>query len=156
MMGQLDAFQMRGLRKIMGWQSTYMNRANTNKKLRRAAGMLIGAQTIRGTQCVEPIQKVSTYVKTLQEKYMGHLLREPLGEPTRTCTFCRSGKPFLNRILRRGRPRAQWTLTILNRIWRKLQKDFIPELEPIHNLLFDPGDADVLSWLEYGATWREF
>ena len=38
---RLDAFQLKGIRRILGWKTTYIERENTNKKLRAAANKII-------------------------------------------------------------------------------------------------------------------
>ena len=37
---KLDIFQLKGLRKILGWETTFINRANTNERVYQRATQL--------------------------------------------------------------------------------------------------------------------
>ena len=114
MLKKLDTFQIKGIMKIMGWKSTYIERKNTNKELRRAAGKISGERNSKGKRYIRPMSKS---IKDTQVKYLGHLLRETHGEPTKRCTFLKNMRPFLPHKLRVGRPREQWTIQVLKRAY---------------------------------------
>ena len=43
---KLDVFQLKGLRKILGWETTFINRANTNQKVCEEATKIARRETI--------------------------------------------------------------------------------------------------------------
>ena len=67
MYNRIDAFQYRGLHRILGMPSTFTNRANTNKKLFEAAT----AAAFRSRK----ISSFSSYHQERRAKPLGHVLR---------------------------------------------------------------------------------
>ena len=116
---QLDTFQLKGLRKILKLKTTYIERENTNKEVRRQASHHLGSKRKR-------IEKVSTQVKASQHKLLMHILREPTTAPTRQATFTGRAQPNIATKKRVGRPRKHWTIQTMKRAWHTLRKD-IPE-----------------------------
>ena len=149
---RLDAFQAKGIRKILGWQSTYIDRRNTNKRLRKAAGVLLHRENPQGKVRVEPISKE---IRSQQIKYMGHLLRETKDEVTKRVTFVGEHTPNLDWKMRAGRPRGQWITHILRKIWNKFRKTFVPQEEQISKRRFNHRHNGILAWIDYAALWRE-
>ena len=88
---KFNAFQARGVRKILGWEATYVNRANTNAKLLAEANRI----TSKGPTHKDAFIKMSDRLAAERQKYFGHLLREPLGTPTRRAAFLGRNYPNL-------------------------------------------------------------
>ena len=104
-LAKLDAFQAKGIRKILGWKATYVERANTNKKLRREATRILNKDRNKDRKGNNKLEKASTIVKDMQLNKFGHLLREPYSEPTREATFHHNLLPKIGEKRRVGRPR---------------------------------------------------
>jgi hypothetical protein len=66
--------------------TTYINRANTNKKVYKMAN-----RAMKDAKKNLRLRPVSRYLKRQQIKYIGHLLREPSSYPTRNVTLLAQG-----------------------------------------------------------------
>ena len=91
---KLDTFQLKGLRQILKMNTTYIDRANTNKEVRKRAASALYARNPgkgkgKGKGKVPPthLPKVSKQVKESQHTLLMHTLREPPEAPTRQATF---------------------------------------------------------------------
>ena len=99
---KLDTFQLKGLRKILNMETTYINRENTNEEIYRRANA-----EARTDNAIRPLSHV------LQEKrikLLGHIVRRPREHPQHQTTFCT--KSLIPRTVdkrRVGRPRLSWT-----------------------------------------------
>ena len=110
---KLDVFQLKGLRKILGMQTTFVNRANTNRKV------VENANAIRNPNCVpgKDIKLFSSYVADRQEALIKHTIRETNSDPLRQCTFePDSALPVTMQNRRVGRPREKWAYSNLERM----------------------------------------
>ena len=104
---KLDAFQYRGLRKIMGMSSTYINRANTNQRLLAAASDAAFPNP-GDTRKVLPF---SRYHEERRAKLLGHILRSPDVDPLRQVSFTPSTASRIDYGKKRvGRPRQNWVM----------------------------------------------
>ena len=107
-----DTFRLKGLRKILNMETTYINRANTNEEVYRRANA--EARTA-GENHIRPLSQV------LQEKrikLLGHIIRRPREHPQRQTTFCtRSLIPRTVDKRRVGRPRLSWTHETMKVAW---------------------------------------
>ena len=109
---KLDTFQLKGLRQILKMHTTFVERANTNKEVRKRAASVLyadegkGKDKNKGTPPPTSIPKTSTAVKQAQHTLLMHLLRELPDTPTRQATFKGTkGSPNLHSKKRVGRPR---------------------------------------------------
>ena len=107
---------MKGLRKILCWTTTYIERENTNTKLMKAANK----ELLKGDQGT-PIIKVSKYIRNEKVKYIGHLIREAKTEPTRMATFYGEAKPDLGNKKRIGRKKNSWIKGGLKTPWKRIR-----------------------------------
>ena len=102
---RIDAFQYRSLRRILGMPSTFINRANTNKKLLEAA--TAAAFPTRGDR--RKIASFSNYHQERRAKLLGHVLRSGNEDPTRQISFLPGTACRIDYGKRRcGRPRQNW------------------------------------------------
>ena len=119
-MSRLEAFHMKGLRKILRMDTTFINRANTNQEVLRRASMAMGTRH-------RPEKNVQRIHETLKQKRValaGHILRQDRTNPLRNISFRpNSAMPFEVLHRRRGRPRKRWMDTTLRYIWEKLHPD---------------------------------
>ena len=111
-MNKLNAFQLRGLRKILKMSSTFIDRSNTNKKvfenanrLRHPAGRQLGPVQIRQTHSKQ-IQPFRQYIHNKQTALLGHTIRASKRDPMRTSSLkpnANTPNTFLKHCV--GRPR---------------------------------------------------
>ena len=117
-MSRLEAFHLKGLRKILGMQTTFVNRANTNQEVFRRANIAI--QTRQNPTCT--IQKISELLGQRRIALVGHILRQPRTNPLRNVCFRQdTAAPFEVLYRRPGRPRRRWIDSTLNIVWEKIR-----------------------------------
>ena len=131
---KLRAFQMKGLRKILQINTTYINRGNTNARIfsiatqRFSEDLAAEHEARKATKRKKAPKKrkppkfrdINLDIIDLQVKLLGHTIREPLTECTRQVTFKHGITPFIppkgqNRV---GRTRRHWTLRTMERAWK--------------------------------------
>lgn len=102
---KIDAFQLRGLRKILKMQTTFMNRANTNKKVYEAATQAAYAR-VEDHRQVKPF---SEYHKQKKANLLGHILRADAEDPLRQVSF-QPGTAYRVEYGKKriGKPRQNW------------------------------------------------
>ena len=102
---KLDAFQYRGLRKILGMSSTFISRANTNRRLFEVATAT--AHPKRGDD--RKIIPLSIYHQERRSKLLGHVLRCGNTDPLRQVSFVPESAYRVDYGRKRpGRPRQTW------------------------------------------------
>ena len=119
LLSRLESFQLKGLRKILGMTTTYINRANTNEEVFRRANLHIAANHFR-TKIV-PLQDIVTHRRIA---LAAKILRQDNNSPMRMVNFKKDTAVPDEILFRRvGRPRKQWTQNTLTIIWRKIRDD---------------------------------
>ena len=115
-LSKLDAFQLKGIRKILNIQTTYMNRANTNARVFERASTIANPKS-KPNKNIRPF---SHYVQTRQESLLKHVVRSTNDDPLRQCTL-EFNRPTPFKVLKRriGRPRLNWTSEAYKRIYIK-------------------------------------
>ena len=156
---KLDTFQLKGLREILKLNTTYIDRANTNKEVRKRAAAALYAQPAKGKgkgkgkPPPKRIEKISEQVKQAQQTLLMHTLREPNDAPTRRATFKGTkATPNIHSAKRVGRPRKHWTIQTMRRAWRTLR----PHLDDatLHNKKFRKRSKTIQNWLHAAAVLR--
>ena len=102
---KLDAFQMRGLRRILQRNSTFIDRRNTNKSL------LEEASSIAYPSRCDPrkIIPFSEYHMNRRVKLLGHILRSNGNDPMRQISFLPDSAHRVEYGTKRvGKPRQNW------------------------------------------------
>ena len=152
-MRKLDAFQRRGLRKIMKWSTTYVNRENTNEELLKEANKIIKEGT-QNKKEVKEMEWVSEILKKRSNTYFGHILREEENEPTRTVAFIKD-MPNLGWRRRKGRPRKNWIEEMLSEAWHMVKEEYQGEDDMAEDLP-DFKNAAHMRRIRRGAEERLF
>ena len=118
-MSKLNTFQLKGLRKILGMKTTFVARANTNKKVFEEANR------VRFADGSGPkIKSFAQYIHTKQSNILGHIVRAPPGDPMRVSSFKENTNlpcTFSNR--RVGRPRHHLLMSTYSRVWSDLPQN---------------------------------
>jgi len=113
---KLNVFQLKGLRKILKMDTTFINRANTNKKVFQKANDIKNPKKTPGKN----IKTFRNYIEDKQEALLKHLVRADPKDPLRQATFePESILPVIYTKRRVGRPRKQWTMETYRRLYFK-------------------------------------
>ena len=108
---RLDAFQQRGLRRILGFPPTFIDRTNTNKAVLEAAGKALSKKN--------KTVKIETFSETIKRRaisLLGHIVRLPTEDPMKQ-TSLRRNKPLYPAAKRVGRPKLNWAKETYNNAW---------------------------------------
>jgi len=141
----LNAFHLRGLRKILGMKTTFVDRANTNERV------YMGAQNVlrtKNSQKAPSQQKANIWLdrqvrpitEVLKEKkhnLLGHVIRREQSHPLQLVTFDTGRNPSNGVALRvkatrgprrKGRPRLSWTHENMASAWAHIctRQDAVP------------------------------
>ena len=104
----LDSFYIRSLRQILNWQPTFLDRANTNKKVIDEISRIVN-QCSKTKQGNFVFENISDKLKQKRIKLIGHIIRESNEAPTRQVTFLPDSARHVTHPKKRvGRPRKNW------------------------------------------------
>jgi hypothetical protein len=121
-MSHLNAFQLKGLRRIFKIQTTYIVRANTNQKVFDRANSIANPTQIPGKH----IRSFSDYIHTQQGKLLAHTVRAPISDPLHQSTLTvGTHYPYEYDKRRVGRPRSNWT----HQTYVRMIKNNIPYID---------------------------
>ena len=133
---KLRAFQLKGLRKVLGVKTTYINRRNTNNRVYQLAESVLNdehreehQEKIRKGKKKPKLKKaprlrdINHDITDLAMGLLGHIVREHYTCPTREVTFRTGIRPNIPQKghNRKGRPKKSWILTTLERSWKKVK-----------------------------------
>ena len=115
-LNRLDTLQLKGLRKILGFHTTYVDRVNTNKRMYERANIHRNPRNLPGKN----IRPFSDYVRQKQHELLAHTIRASNEDPLRESTLMRNtGEPIHFEKRRVGRPRDNWTWSAYEEIFVK-------------------------------------
>ena len=113
---KLKSVQMRGLRKILNLDHTFVNRRNTNAYVLQKANVFKNPQNRPNKN----IRTFEEYVNEKQEVLLKHVVRESPSSPLREAMLkYKSPLPVEPHIRRVGRPKVSWVHNVYERIWKK-------------------------------------
>ena len=102
---KLNAFQMRGIRKILNKAPTFIDRANTNRKLLEEASAIAFPSPGDNRKII----LFSQFHDARRVKLLGHILRSSNDDPLRQVSFLPSSAYRINYGKKRvGKPRQNW------------------------------------------------
>ena len=143
-LSRLDAFQMKGLRKIMKMQHTYYNRAHTNQYVLDCAAAELGSLD-------DPlIQPLSQYHRQQRLKLLAKLITLRHKDPAAKASFDpETLQPYHYGKKRVGRPRLNWVECTMEDFWAEA-KTLIPQAsgQGVLNLNFDLHRDAILALAE--------
>ena len=115
-LSKLDAFQLKGIRKILNMKTTFITRANTNERVFERANVIANPKSKPNKN----IRTFSHYVQGRQESLLKHIVRSSNEDPLRQCTL-EYNRPIPFQVPKRrvGRPRLNWTNEGYKRIYLK-------------------------------------
>ena len=121
-MSHLNAFQLKGLRKILKLKTTYIVRANTNKSVFEKASSIVNPKHVPG----KDVRPFSEYIHTQQGKLLAHIVRAPIDDPLHQSTLTAGTHyPYEYDKRRVGRPRNNWT----HQTYVRMIKNNIPYID---------------------------
>ena len=119
LLSKLENFQLKGLRKILGMATTFVNRANTNAEVFRRTNMNLTPQGHTPRICC-----IQESLSRRKITLAGKILRLDNENPMRVVSFKRNSTSPIEMLFRRvGRPRTQWTHNTLDIIWKYIRTD---------------------------------
>jgi hypothetical protein len=114
LMQKLNAFQLKGLRKILKLNTTYIDRSNTNARVLSMANERKNPHHVPA----KDIKTFEEYLCDKQKALIKHIVRLPEEDPLRQCTLePRSMTPYNVPNRRVGRPRGNWAWTAFERVF---------------------------------------
>ena len=114
LMKKLETLQLKGIRKILGLTTTFVNRANTNEVVFQQANDCKNPRKLDGKDIVP----YGTYIRRKQHVLLAHTIRAPDEDPVRQATIDPGTQLPVNVGKRRvGRPRDNWTWTNLEELY---------------------------------------
>ena len=119
---KIDAFQMRGLRKILKIKHPYWSRVSNNQILRIANEKLDKKDN--------EIQRLSQRLIKKQITLYAHILRESEEDPMKKISINENGSRVKADFRRAGRPRTKWHDTVRKRIIIQLTTEGILPQDP--------------------------
>ena len=125
---QLDTFQQRGLRKILGIAPTYIDRSHTNKDVIELANKEKGADTDPTKTKIIPLTET---IKNKKNTLLGHVIRaghRNAQDPLFITTFeDQDLNPKTSNHRRVGGPRLKWHSETMTAAWSELPADITRE-----------------------------
>ena len=117
----LDAFQQRGLRKILGIAPTYIDRSHTNEEVIRLANIAKGCDEDETKTKIIPLTET---IKQRKQRLLGHVIRaghrDPR-DPMYQVTFENSSlQPRTTACRRVGKPRHKWHTDTMQSAWEAM------------------------------------
>ena len=150
-MRKLYVFHLKGLRKILKMETTFVNRENSNDAVYDRANNAISDDSGFITQ---PIRKLSTEYERAKLVAFAKLILAPSNDPKATVTFEAGLVPHNYGKKRIGRPRLNWVKETTALFWDKVVKTQNPSLglgcfdisNAEHNALIYRGATELLQF----------
>ena len=135
MLKKLDTFQLKGLRKKLKMDTTFVNRQNTNQRVIETAN-----QAIRAAGGRKPIELFSAAYQKSKIKRYAKLITETADDPARATTFNNNmqARSYANK--RCGRPKARWADETAKAYWNSVKHDLEREY---HDAEYDMGNDSM-------------
>ena len=102
---KLDVFQLKGLRKILGMETTFINRANSNKRVYQEATKTAFPKP----GDMREIKRFSEFHNERKARLLGHILRADNNDPLRQVSF-QPGTAYRVQYGKKrvGKPKQNW------------------------------------------------
>jgi hypothetical protein len=142
----LNAFHLKGLRKILNMKTTFVDRANTNEAVYRKAFQVLQTENEKKPprlqkakeHMTKQVRPISEGLEAKKLSLLGHVIRREFHHPTFQVTFATpAGTEIATPLLvkrsptkrRKGRPRLNWAEENMSRAWQAinaLEEDELP------------------------------
>ena len=105
---------MKGLRKILRMQTTFMDRTNTNAKVISEAN-----RKMEEEGCKKQVMQFSEAYRKAKTKHYVKLITSPEDEPSRCVTFASDMRAWEHTNRRQGRPKLKWANETAKEYWEQ-------------------------------------
>ena len=119
---RLDAFQLKGLRKILGLVSTFIDRNNTNAKVFEEANKHWKSMGANGKTNVTSIIPVSKLLQVRNITLLGYILRRK-EDPMLNVALNLDYTPKESYKKRVRRPKQKWVHSQMEKAWKLIKQD---------------------------------
>ena len=122
----LNAFQLKGIRKILGIHTTFVNRANTNQAVFEQATEVRYGDKNRKEHTELEMRSFSQYLHQKNADILGHIIRAEPTDPMRTVSLQPGTNiPRTHENRRVGRPRHHLLISTYERVWKALPQNCV-------------------------------
>ena len=145
----LDIFQLKGLRKILGITTTFVDRRNDTNQIYRLAQNHITTETSEGKP-IKQLKPFSTVYNERKQKLLNKIILLPENNPLKVQTFQPNSllpttvNSRTGTAKREGRPRVKWVETGLETLWQLIRTHIRPDLKYTALNLEDDSHAQAL------------
>ena len=117
---KLDVFQLKGLRKILRLNTTFVDRFNTNKRVFEHANHQLPLQR----RLRNPLKPYSEIYMDRKLQWVEQIITLPENDPLKTSTFKTNTLSAWVPVNRKpGGQKAKWATTAVNQYWEKVKHD---------------------------------
>ena len=125
-LNNLNAFQLKGLRKILNMKTTFVNRENTNQVVFDRATEIRYGERNRSENKDLKLKSFKDYLHQQQTNVLGHILRADPTDPMRTVSLQEgTNMPRTHENRRVGRPRHHLLIHTYERVWKALPQNCV-------------------------------
>ena len=121
LLNKLDAFQLKGLRKILKLKTTSVNRSNTNKVVMDLANTKVKQQG--GSK---ELKQFSQAYKAAKKKRVVKMINANQADPQRHITFERGLNAWNHTNKKVGAPQIKWTTETVKLLWHEIRETQSP------------------------------
>ena len=153
---KMEKFHLQGLRKILKWDTTYINRENTNEKIYEEINKQLSEQTNKINEerkkegkkkkKANKVIKFSEFYKKMKIKRIEKTINST--EAIHRITFEGNLKPRTPPARRPGRPKYKWAERGIEEYWETIQKAF--KHYPLRN--YDHNSAEQKDFIKQYAS----
>jgi hypothetical protein len=122
---RIDTFQLKGLRRILGFKHTNWDRTATNQKIFETATIEAYRKGSKKAIAKNVNKQMCSSAKPIRNKkrnLLGHILRTNNEDPLRQVSLQpNSGKPLEKVKRRAGKPRQRWIDNVMKKVWKKFR-----------------------------------
>jgi hypothetical protein len=114
---RIDVFQRKGIRKILRWKTTYVERNNSNSRLLEEANKQLQEEGKK--------KKITTFAeahRVARIKRLAKIIRSPQNDIIRNTTMTANWNPIDYPNKRVGGPKKKWVVEALSEFWQLMQK----------------------------------
>ena len=134
----LNAFQLKGLRRILKMKTTFVERSNSNQKVFAVANAIKNPKREEG----KDMTSFSSFFHKQANQLLAHTIRADEGGPLKECTFNNGTiHPYTVQERRVGRPKNNWTYStyerligknvpVVKRVWKQSPEVYINRIKP--------------------------
>ena len=132
---RLEIFQLKALRKILKFKTTFIDRENTNEKIIKTANEKLREISKNKRKTITSFRQA---YKKSKIKRMAKILNNPT-DPAHKITFQRGIETWIYAGRRRGRPKEEWAKDTLQQIWELIKAE--DDTRALWN--YDETDTDI-------------